>query len=539
MATENDQPPYGGSGSGNNGQGDWNPWLNQGQQGAGQQGAGQQPSQQPLYRDLYPQQGSQQASQQPSQQTPYGYQQSQSGLHSSPAQGRQAPPTWTTTQQPRAQYQQPTQQYAQATGGTGGGNRSGGKQKKPSKAAAFVSGFLGVALGLALGGGITYNVVSNRAAQTVKSNSPITFTDPTAGNSSGTSVTIQASGEDTTLAEAVALKGSQSVVSVYVYATTSQGYGYFSSQTTESETLYATGSGVIISADGYIITNEHVVADGERYTVLIGGEEVAATLVGTDPSSDIAVLKVDKAGLVPMDIGNSDEVDVGEWCMTLGSPYGLDQSASTGIVSAKFRSTAMQSTTGVAIYANLIQTDAAINSGSSGGALIDATGSLIGITTLTTSSGFSIGFAIPVNYAMSIAQQIIDTGEAHHAYLGVSMASLDSSLASQVGVDLDSGVYLSSVTSGLAADNAGLKEGDVIIGIDSTRITTAASLIMTVRTYNVGDTVTITYVRDGEQKTCQCTLSSDEGHEVAGTTTHSSSGDSGYGGGYGGGRGGR
>lgn len=413
------------------------------------------------------------------------------------------------------------------------------KQKKPaSRGAVFAVGIVAALLGAAVGGGATYYAVSSQLG--VAPAVPEAIQEVLPESTEKTNVTINAAAYETSLSEAVVAKSLPSVVSVYVYA---QDYGYFMGGGGE-EVLYATGSGVIISEDGYIVTNEHVVEDASRVTVIIDGAEVDAQIVGTDASSDIAVLKVAQSGLTAIEVGDSDAVSVGEWCMTMGSPYGLDQSCSSGIVSAKFRSTALESTTGVAIYANLIQTDAAINSGSSGGALVNAEGKLIGITTLTTASGSAIGFAIPVNYAMDIAQQIIDTGEAHHAYLGLAMASVTSSMAEQYGIQADSGVYVTSVVPGLAADSAGLQAGDVITKVDDTPITTASGLIMAIRTYSIGDTVTITYIRDGAEQTCEATLSSDAGQDVAGSTSNSSGsnrygdgggqGDNGYGGGHGG-----
>lgn len=493
MAQDNGSIPPVGPGSGwNNGQ-----QVNGGAPEPPQGWYGQQQTQQiPFNQQGY------------NQQNPYGQ---TSGTQQMPPQG-----------QPGASG--PDQPPFTPNGGSGPSRQ--GKAKKPAtRGQVFVTGIVAVALGLALGSGVTYYTVRNAAGTA----SPSATSTQTVSGGGSQNVTIQASDESTSLSEAVAAKVSPSVVSVYVYAQSGSSSSYFGNGSSSggSDSLYATGSGVIISADGYIITNAHVVADGTRYTVLINGDEVDCELVGSDPSSDIAVLKANATGLTPIEVGDSDAVNVGAWCMTLGSPYGLDQSASEGIVSAKYRSTALQSTSGVSIYANLIQTDAAINSGSSGGALVDREGKLIGITTLTTSSGSSIGFAIPSNYAYQIAQQLISTGHAYHAYLGISMRSMNSSLAQQLGVSTDSGAYVSDVTSGLAADKAGLKAGDIITKIDNTNITTSESLIMTVRTYSIGDTATITYLRDGQEHTAQVTFSSDEGYDTAGTTVQNSNAGSG------------
>ena len=211
----------------------------------------------------------------------------------------------------------------------------------------------------------------------------------------------------------------------------------------------AGGSGVIISGDGYIVTNNHVVAGADALKVSVGGEEYDADVVGTDESSDIAVIKLRNAsGLTPVEIGDSDNLTIGEWVMSIGSPFGLEQSVATGIVSATSRSQIMSNSEssgsdgygygyggsssqsgGYTIYPNKIQTHAAINPGNSGGALVDSNGKLIGINTLITSySGnySGVGFAIPVNYAVNIAQQIIEGKTPTHAQLGVSLSTVTS-----------------------------------------------------------------------------------------------------------------
>lgn len=386
------------------------------------------------------------------------------------------------------------------------------RKRRHGKVSVFVAGLLGVVLGLGVGGGIVYQVTSRAASGSATSSSA------TSSGSSGSAITIQASDTDTSTSEAVAAKVSPSVVSVYVY--TKESSSYFSSSTSESDTLSALGSGVIISSDGYVVTNAHVVEDADKVTVLIDNVEYDATVVGSDTSTDIAVLKVDLTNLTPITIGDSNNLKVGEWCMTIGSPYGLDESAAAGIVSALYRSTAMTSTSGVSIYANLVQTDAAINSGSSGGALVDQTGALIGISTLTTESGSGIGFAIPVNTVMDIANQLIDNGVAYHSYLGVTLSDSSSSSSSSTGATV------ASVSSGFAADNAGIKAGDVITKVDGTDISSAAGLVIAIRGYDIGDTVTLTYVRDGQTYTTTCTLSSDQGQSTVGSTSSNSSSSS-------------
>ena len=267
---------------------------------------------------------------------------------------------------------------------------------------SFLTGFAGAALACMLAFGVQGAIIDPATAEAT-------------GTPSATQTVINTN-DDATLAEAVAAKCLPSVVYVETYADAGgqlQGLG--------------TGSGVVMTEDGYLITNNHVVDGGSAYKVTIAGNTYDAELVGTDPSSDVAVLKAkDASGLTPMEIGDSDNLTVGEWVMTLGAPFGLEQSVATGIVSATSRSQIMDASESMqsggssetTIYPNMIQTDAAINPGNSGGALVDDEGKLIGINTLITSySGnySGVGFAIPVKYAVNLAQQIIAGETPTHA----------------------------------------------------------------------------------------------------------------------------
>lgn len=327
---------------------------------------------------------------------------------------------------------------------------------------------------------------------------------------------------DTTLATAVASKCLPSVAAVDVYSRSSNTYSNiygFGFGPSSSDELSATGlgSGVVLSDDGYIVTNYHVVSGGERFEVTVDGETYEAELVGSDPSSDLAVLKCQNAsGLSAMEIGNSDDLVIGEWVMSIGSPFGLEQSVATGIVSATSRSQIMSSSdtsSEVTIYPNMIQTDAAINPGNSGGALVDANGQLIGINTLITSySGnySGVGFAIPVNYAINIAQQIIDGQEPTHAQLGVSLVTINAQMAARYGLAVEEGAYVSAVSVGSGAETAGIQEGDIITAFDGQEVTSASDLMLDVRTKNPGDTVTLTVVtEDGRSHDVQVMLGSD------------------------------
>ncbi len=339
---------------------------------------------------------------------------------------------------------------------------------------------------------------------------------------------VVATEEDMTLAEAVAAKALPSVVSIYVYTSSSSsgdyyglfGYGYGDNTDSNALTQSSLGSGVVLTEDGYIITNYHVIEGAEALKVSIEGEEYDAEVVGSDTSSDIAVVKAeDASGLTPIEIGDSDSLTIGEWVMSIGCPFGLEQSVATGIVSATSRSQVLSdSTSGEAtIYPNMIQTDAAINPGNSGGALVNAEGKLIGINTLITSySGnySGVGFAIPINYAINLAQQIINGESPTHAQLGVSLTTIDASTSSRYGFSVDSGAYVSAVTAGSSAEAAGIEVGDIITRFDGERVESTTDVMLDVRTKNPGDTVTVTVNRNGETIDFEVTLGSDE-QEVA------------------------
>jgi putative serine protease PepD len=278
------------------------------------------------------------------------------------------------------------------------------------------------------------------------------------------------------------------------------------------------GSGVILSEDGYIITNYHVIEGESSLKVSMNGEQYDAEVVGSDPTSDLAVIKVNGAeGLTPIEVGSSSGLVVGEWVMTVGSPYGMEQSVGTGIVSAVSRSSAsLQDTEGGAIYANLIQTDAPINPGNSGGALVDKDGKLVGINTLAASysgSNAGVGFAIPSDYAISIAKQIINGEEPSHAQLGVSLVTVDKATANRYNLAVEQGAYVAAVSAGAA--EAGIEEGDIITKVDGKKVTSATDVILQVRSHNPGDSITVEVNRNGEAKSFDVTLSADTDNKAS------------------------
>jgi len=230
----------------------------------------------------------------------------------------------------------------------------------------------------------------------------------------------------------------------------------------QQQRLMGQGSGFIISEDGYILTNNHVVGGADKVTVkLEDGREFIAKTVGTDPHSDIAVIKIDAEKLSVLDLGDSDNLEVGEWVLAIGNPFGLSHTITAGIVSAKGRSSL-----GLADYENFIQTDAAINPGNSGGPLINLDGQVIGMNTaiFTRNGGYmGIGFAIPINMVKAIKDQLINTGSVTRGYLGIIIQDLTPALAESFDLDDLKGILISQVTKDSPAEKSGLKQGDVIL----------------------------------------------------------------------------
>lgn len=364
----------------------------------------------------------------------------------------------------------------------------------------FLLGFLGAVVACALAFGV-YSALG-------KNSSSVTL----GRDGSGTNITV--TGDDATLAEAVAQKALPSVVNINVYtASQSQAQGFMRSSSTQEYTQSSLGSGVILSGDGYILTNYHVIEGADKLQVVASGGEYEAKVVGTDPSSDLAVIKIEASGLPAVEIGSSSDLVTGEWVMAVGSPFGLEQSVSTGIVSAVSRSSSsLYSSESEAIYTNMIQTDAAINPGNSGGALVDKNGKLIGINTLiasTSGSSSGVGFAIPVDYAMKIAEQIIAGQTPSHAQLGVSLTTVNSSVAARYNLPVSEGAYVTRVTSNSGASKAGIAEGDIITKVGDSKVTSASDLIIAVRSHNPGDTVSVTFNRSGSEQTVDVVLGTD------------------------------
>ena len=278
----------------------------------------------------------------------------------------------------------------------------------------------------------------------------------------------------------------------------------------QSREQKGSGSGVIIRQDGYIVTNNHVVAGASSVQVTLNdNRQFDATVVGTDPVTDVAILKVEAEGLPVLEMGDSDALRLGEWVLAIGSPLGaqLRSTITAGIVSAKGRS--MPNYSGEFKIESFIQTDAAVNPGNSGGALVNKKGQLVGINTAIVSqngayTGYS--FAVPVNIVKRIAEDLIDFGSVKRAMLGITMGNVDKKFADEMKLSAVSGVYINEVLKGSAADKAGLKKNDVIIAIDGQKITDASSVQAKVGSYHPGDKATLTYIRDGKESKAEVTF---------------------------------
>jgi serine protease Do len=254
------------------------------------------------------------------------------------------------------------------------------------------------------------------------------------------------------------------------------------------------GSGFIISQDGYILTNNHVVEDADQIKVkLSNGKEYTGKVVGRDPKTDLAVVKIERSSeLHPLTLGNSEDLKVGSWVVAIGSPFGLEQTVTAGIVSAKGR------VIGSGPYDNFIQTDASINPGNSGGPLINMRGEVVGINTAIIPNGQGIGFAIPVNTAKEIVPQLEEKGHVTRGWLGVSIQEVTPDLAKSFALKEKQGALVAQVVTGGPAEKAGIEQGDVILGFDGKEIAESKDLPRIVASTPVGKTVTVKLLRNGK-----------------------------------------
>lgn len=334
---------------------------------------------------------------------------------------------------------------------------------------------------------------------------------------------------------------------VYVEVTVTQQYQmtdpffrfFFGDEGPQTREQQGSGSGVIIRPDGYIVTNNHVVANATKVQVTLNNNKVYdAKVIGTDPATDVALIKIDAQGLPTLPFGDSDQLRLGEWVLAVGSPLGyqLRSTITAGIVSAKGRSMAhdpRERNNGGIQIESFIQTDAAVNPGNSGGALVNKTGELVGINTAIVSqtgaySGYS--FAVPVNIVKKVVEDLIDFGSVKRAVLGIAMSDLSEGLAKNLKYDsvddmlkklkLSSpeGVYIREVAKGSSADKAGMKEGDVIVAIDGTEVKSGSAVKVKVNSFHPGDKAKVKIIRDGKEKELEVTFqgSSTENGTVVG-----------------------
>ena len=278
-----------------------------------------------------------------------------------------------------------------------------------------------------------------------------------------------------------------------------------------TQTAEASGSGVIISEDGYILTNNHVVsssyyqvseATGITVSLYNSDKTYSAKIVGTDEQTDLAIIKIDAEGLTAADIGDSDSVKVGEFVLAVGNPLGLKTSVTSGIVSALGRDITSEDGT---VY-HVMQTDCAINSGNSGGALVNSNGQVIGINTLKLSgTGIEgVGFAIPINDTINVYKQLIENGKVSRPYIGISGSDLSEKIAERYNLPV--GIYVESISEDSNAKDSGLKKGDVITAINGNKVTTMQELNAIKNKLQIGETVTLTVYRSGQDLEIKITL---------------------------------
>lgn len=277
---------------------------------------------------------------------------------------------------------------------------------------------------------------------------------------------------------------------------------FFGGQLPQSRTSQGMGSGFIISEDGYILTNEHVVANATKIEVIMSNKRYTAELMGSDKSLDLAVLKIDAKNLPYLTLGNSDDVRVGDWVIAIGNPYGLDHSTTVGVISAKERPVTIQDRE----YKNLLQTDASINPGNSGGPLLNMQGQVIGINTAVNASAQGIGFAIPTSTVSPVLETLKNKGTVDHPWVGVYIQPLSDELANYLGIGTSDGIYISDVVQGSPANQAGLSKGDVIQKVGDKKITTTKDFTSIVENSKVGQELTVQVLRKNETKNIVVTV---------------------------------
>ena len=290
-------------------------------------------------------------------------------------------------------------------------------------------------------------------------------------------------------------------------------FGFIIERGVQRQTYSAYGSGVIITADGYILTNNHVVQDAERITVRLNDRrELPAKLIGNDPATDLAVIKIEANNLSYIPFGNSDKVRIGEPVLAIGNPFNLTSTVTSGIISAKARNMNIidNPRSNETPLESFLQTDAAVNSGNSGGALVNSNAELIGIVTAIASgnSGNYIGysFAIPSNIALKVAGDLQRYGYVQRGYLGVQVTEVDANVARQTGAREIKGLYVVKVNRDCAAERAGIRQGDIILRVAGKEVNTFAEMMEELGLFSPGDEVDVDYVHEGNSKVVKVTL---------------------------------
>ena len=297
-------------------------------------------------------------------------------------------------------------------------------------------------------------------------------------------------------------------------------YGNGNYERQYSHPVRGAGSGVIISQDGYIVTNNHVIENADKIEVTLNNKKTyEADLVGRDPSTDLAVLKIEESGLPHLGYGNSDDIRIGEWVLAVGNPFNLTSTVTAGIISAKSRDINILNEadplTGISSIESFIQTDAAVNPGNSGGALVNTKGELIGINAAiksNTGSYAGYSFAIPSNIVKKVVGDLVEFGTIQRAFIGVNIRNIDDDLAEEEALESLDGVYVSGLMTGGSAKEAGIEEGDIIVGVDGFDISNVTELQAKVSEYRPGDQITIELLRDGENVEKTVTLKNLEGN---------------------------
>jgi len=323
---------------------------------------------------------------------------------------------------------------------------------------------------------------------------------------------VPASAIDFTTAAEMSVHSVVNVKTTYQSQTQNQYFydpfrDFFGQRPQQREAITGSGSGVIISQDGYIVTNNHVVEDANKIEVTLNDKRTyTAEVIGKDPTTDLALLKIKENNLLFMNYGNSDNVKVGEWVLAVGNPFNLTSTVTAGIISAKARNINILKNDpgkGLNPIESYLQTDAAVNPGNSGGALVNTKGELIGINSAiasNTGSYTGYSFAIPVNMARKVVADLLEFGEVQRAFIGVSIRDLDSKLAKEKNISEIKGVYVNGLTEGGSAEAGGIKEGDVITKIGDVDVNNVPELQEQINRYRPGDKINVSLKRSNEEK---------------------------------------